>query len=70
MALLRAAFTVPWTLSEVDQVRRRQLDASLHPYTCNGGNPDWATHHDHEVRLIPTVGGWKCPECHRNQGWV
>ena len=44
------------------------LVAFGHPLTCNGGNPDWRTHHDHEVRMLlqdPTH--LVCPECGRVQ---
>ncbi len=43
-----------------------------HPLTCNGGNPDWRTHHDHEVLMLldehpldePSL---TCSECGRQQ---
>jgi hypothetical protein len=38
-----------------------------HPYTCNGGNPDFSTHHDHEVILIRAGNLLRCPECGRTQ---
>ncbi len=40
---------------------------SGHPLTCNGGNPDFKTHHDHEVLLL--MGEWAlfCPKCGREQ---
>lgn len=46
--------------------------AAGHPLTCNGGNPDWSTHHDHEVRMMieePPLAAphLVCPECGRTQ---
>lgn len=38
-----------------------------HSYTCNGGNPDWRTHHDHEVVLVRDGDVLRCPECNRTQ---
>lgn len=38
-----------------------------HPYTCNGGNPDFAMHHDHEVLLVRLGELLACPECGRTQ---
>lgn len=39
-----------------------------HPLTCNGGNPDWRAHHDHEVRMLrDDDGNLVCPECGRVQ---
>ena len=44
-----------------------QASGALHPWTCNGGNPDFATHHTHEVVLVPGDTGFVCPECGREQ---
>ncbi len=49
------------------EAERWQADQRLHPWTCNGGNPDWSTHHDHEVVLVPEDDGFRCPECNRFQ---
>jgi uncharacterized Zn-finger protein len=38
-----------------------------HPLTCNGGNPDWRTHHDHEVLMMIEGDHLTCPECGRVQ---
>lgn len=39
-----------------------------HPLTCNGGNPDFSTHHDHEVIMqLADDGKLACPECGRKQ---
>lgn len=38
-----------------------------HPLTCNGGNPDFNSHHGHEVRMLIDVRGLVCPECGRVQ---
>lgn len=38
-----------------------------HPLTCNGGNPDWRSHHDHEVRMLRDGDTLVCPECGREQ---
>lgn len=43
------------------------LIAAGHPYTCNGGNPDWRTHHDHEVIMVWAGDELRCPECGRTQ---
>jgi predicted RNA-binding Zn-ribbon protein involved in translation (DUF1610 family) len=41
--------------------------ASGHPLTCNGGNPDWSTHHDREVLMRIDERGLVCPKCGRVQ---
>lgn len=41
--------------------------AAGHPLTCNGGNPDWSTHHDHEVLMRIEDDRLVCPECGRVQ---
>ncbi len=40
-----------------------------HPLTCNGGNPNFSTHHDHEVRMLISDDERTlvCPECGRVQ---
>lgn len=38
-----------------------------HPLTCNGGNPDFQTHHDHEVLMLIDGDELVCPECDRRQ---
>lgn len=38
-----------------------------HPLTCNGGNPDWRTHHNREVIMLIGDRGLVCPECNRVQ---
>lgn len=39
-----------------------------HPLTCNGGNPNLDTHHDHEVLMLrDDDGSLVCPECGRVQ---
>lgn len=39
-----------------------------HPLTCNGGNLDFASHHDHEVvMLLNGPAELICPECRRTQ---
>lgn len=45
------------------------LVAMGHPLTCNGGNPDWRTHHDHEVIMLISDDKRQlhCPECGRAQ---
>lgn len=54
--------------TEQDFLRRNvPLLPAVHPMTCNGGNPDWTTHHDHEVRLVVEGGELVCPECGRRQ---
>lgn len=44
--------------------------AAGHPPTCNGGNDNIKTHHDHEVIML--LAGRErlvCPECGREQ-WL
>lgn len=41
--------------------------AAGHPLTCNGGNPDWRSHHDHEVRMKLDGKILVCLECGRIQ---
>ncbi len=64
------------TLREITDEEARQIGHLLgepfvaygHPLTCNGGNPDFTTHHDHEVKLlIDADQGMFCPECGRVQ---
>lgn len=43
------------------------LVAVGHPLTCNGGNPDWRGHHDHEVLMLTDETNLICPECGRVQ---
>ncbi len=38
-----------------------------HPLTCNGGNQDFSTHHDHEVLMQIDGQNLVCPECGRAQ---
>lgn len=38
-----------------------------HPLTCNGGNPDIGSHHNHEVLLRLDGERLGCPECGRHQ---
>lgn len=51
--------------------RLRATDMPLsmgHPFTCNGGNPDFKAHHDHEVVMEWTDDDdLRCPECGRVQ---
>lgn len=62
-------------MREIGAGEARQIGAAIgdmfvalgHPLTCNGGNPDWTTHHDHEVRMLMRAGDLVCPECGRVQ---
>ncbi len=56
-----------YSQEEMDALNRHQENMYIHPYTCNGGNPDFSTHHDHTVILEVTPYGLKCPECGRTQ---
>lgn len=48
--------------------RTDMLLAAGHPLTCNGGNPDVASHHDHEVIMEWTIDNdLHCPQCGRVQ---
>ena len=38
-------------MQEVD-VEFYNMSLTGHPLTCNGGNPDYNSHHDHEVRMV------------------
>lgn len=61
----------PYTDAERRQIGVYLEDPMIyfgHPLTCNGGNPDFSTHHDHEVRmLVDDDGVLICPECGRRQ---
>lgn len=60
---------------EITPDESRQIGAAIsdfmvaagHPLTCNGGNPDWRSHHDHEVQMLISEQGLVCPECGRTQ---
>ena len=55
---------------EDKEIRERIGDPLVmmgHPMTCNGGNPDWRTHHDHEVIMRRDGDTLVCPECGRVQ---
>lgn len=63
------------TSREIDPDEARRIGGAIgdfmvaagHPLTCNGGNPDWRSHHDHEVRMQIGEQGLVCPECGRVQ---
>jgi hypothetical protein len=52
---------------EIGEVLGDPFVALGHPLTCNGGNPDWRTHHDHEVLMLIDGDRLVCPECGRLQ---
>lgn len=64
-------------LQEITDLQTRRIGYCLgeplvllgHPLTCNGGNDDLASHHDHEVRmkLDTSRPAMVCPECGRVQ---
>lgn len=55
----------------IREYRLRLSDMMLsigHPMTCNGGNPYWRAHHDHQVVMHWTDDDdLVCPECGRVQ---
>jgi hypothetical protein len=58
MALIK--FHTPWSVEQVECLKRRQDDDNFHQYTC--GN-------DSRHVLVPTTDGWVCPECDYKQDW-
>jgi uncharacterized Zn-finger protein len=60
---------------EIGTLEARNIGAAMgdlfvavgHPLTCNGGNPDFGTHHDHEVLMLIAEDHLVCPECGRQQ---
>ncbi len=57
----------PWSDEEVVALTRHQLDDSVHPYTCEN-RLDHVD--DRNGLLVPTTGGWTCPECRYVQLWA
>lgn len=60
------------TLAETTHIGRLLGDPLVafgHPLTCNGGNRDFDTHHDHEVIMLldTETSELVCPECARRQ---
>jgi len=49
-----------WTDEQVENLKKRQNNRSLHPYTCAHGHGE----------LIPTNEGWVCSECDYTQDWA
>lgn len=61
-------WTPPFNWDQIELLQRWQDGEFLmHPYTCNGGMPVNEHRHDHEVLLMPTPHGMRCPECGRIQ---
>lgn len=65
-----------YSVKNIEPQEARAIGASIgdffvaagHPLTCNGGNPDFSTHHDHEVLMLRNDdGNLVCPECGRVQ---
>lgn len=52
----------PWTAEQVNNLRKRQLEPSLHPYTCEKCGSV----------LYPKASGWKCSKngCDYIQDWA
>ena len=62
-----------WTDEQIEHLRRRQADRTLHPYTCGGLGPDDVCHRARGVDdgvLIPTREGFVCPCGEYRQEWV
>lgn len=57
----------PFTLEQVEQLARYQLQGYLHPFTC-GQRGD----HVGDDVLIPGRDGWRCPHegCDYTQTWA
>ncbi len=51
----------PWSEDVVRRLYQWQKSGIVHPYTCG----------DAKCRavLIPTVNGWRCPDCSYRQNW-
>lgn len=57
----------PWTAWQVANLIRWQGDQRVHPFTCG------KEMHDNPMgsyELIPTPGGWICPQCDFTQDWA
>ena len=49
----------PWSSEQIEALRVRQADTTLHPYTCTNGCGV----------LTPTCDGWICETCGWKQDW-
>lgn len=49
----------PWTIQQVERLKKRQKDSTKHEYTCGYCSNI----------LEPTTEGWICPKCHTMQYW-
>lgn len=54
---------LPWTASQLENLRYHQVSRSMHPYTCGGGGGPC----EGGVVLNPTPNGLVCPRCGRVQ---
>lgn len=68
-------YPVIWTAEQVEMLKARQADTTMHPYTCGGDRSDRA-HRFHAEEsceeagsLYPTMRGWICPACDYRQFW-
>jgi hypothetical protein len=52
----------PWSLKEVENLKKRQKRSDLHPYTCGSCASDGP--------MEVLRGGLKCKNCGRVQKWV
>jgi len=52
----------PWTTAQIENLRKRQAEPTLHSYTCDDCGND----------LYPTEQGWECytDGCNYTQDWA
>lgn len=62
----RKVIRAPWTEEQVNYLKGWQCSDEYHSYTCGGKQVDGK---DCRADLIPTINGWKCPECQYAQDW-
>lgn len=67
----------PWTLEQVQSLGAYQAAGAMHPFTCpyrGDGGHGWS-HLPEQSKgdlgeLVPTLGGWYCPDCDYTQEWA
>jgi hypothetical protein len=63
----------PWTDEQVRNLREYQLSAHVHPFTCpnRGNGKHFKMTGDRDLGvLVPTLLGWRCPDCDHWQDWA
>lgn len=64
------AVIAPFTPNQVERLTQWQETPWVHPFTCaNRGDGQHRTTTDTGV-LVPTTGGWTCPDCDYTQDWA